>query len=404
MLSGVLGFMKNGNTMQTCQFKPAALWVSVAVIVACLCLGAANSQAQQGPPALVRVADAETVSIAPTQAVPATVHSVNQARIAAEVQGRLQSVLRPGAVVRRGERLVVMDGKDLSIAHREAEAAVRRERARLGFLDREVARLTELTGTDNVSRSQLEQTESERDVSREDLTAAEVRLERAQSDLEKLQIRAPFDGVVTERFKRAGEWVKDGDEVIAIADPNTIEIRAAASVANLPHLAVGQTIAINGAIGGEEKQGLARIASIVNVGDPRSGLYEVIMTPLEARWHAGETLRAALPTSSPRRVVAVPRDALVIRRGGISVYRVADDKAEQVQVRTGVADTGLIEIIGEVKDGDQVIVRGNERLRPGQNVVVAPGGEGGGGGPGGAAGDEAGAGETGDEAGAGAAQ
>ena len=352
---------------------------------------AAMSAAAQMPPALVLVADAETVSMAPTQEVPATVHSVHQARIAAEVEGRLNFVLKPGTAVRRGERLVEMDDKDFLIAVKEAEAAVKRELARLAYLDKEAARLATLAGADNVSKSRLEQTESERDVSREELAAAEVRLERARSDLAKLQIRAPFDGVVTERVKQAGEWAMNGDAIIAIADPQTLEIRARASVVNLPHLSVGQTIPISGG----ERQGTAAIDAIVNVGDARSGLYEVIMTPVEGGWHAGEALRAALPTSGRRQVVAVPRDALVIRRGGISVYRVTDDKAEQVQVRTGVAGTGLIEIIGEVKDGDRVVIRGNERLRPGQDVMVAPGagaqpgggpGDGAGGSPEGAAG------------------
>ena len=70
----------------------------------------------------------------------------------------------------------------------------------------------------------------------------------------------------------------------------------------------------------------------------------------------------------------VPRDAMVLRPDGISVFVVdADQKAQQITVTTGIGAGELIEVFGNLKSGDNVIVRGNERIRPGQSVAIMEG-------------------------------
>ncbi len=82
-------------------------------------------------------------------------------------------------------------------------------------------------------------------------------------------------------------------------------------------------------------------------------------------------MRIAVPTALRREVLSVPRDALVIRRNSISLYRIDDDNiARQVSVRTGIASGAFIEVRGDMKAGDRVVIRGGERLRDGQQVTV----------------------------------
>jgi multidrug efflux pump subunit AcrA (membrane-fusion protein) len=68
--------------------------------------------------------------------------------------------------------------------------------------------------------------------------------------------------------------------------------------------------------------------------------------------------------------VALPRDALVLRRDGVSVFLVRDNKAVQIPVQVGIGQGDLVEVIGDVQPGDQVIIRGAERLFPGQPVNI----------------------------------
>jgi hypothetical protein len=84
------------------------------------------------------------------------------------------------------------------------------------------------------------------------------------------------------------------------------------------------------------------------------------------------TLRVAVPMDEVREVLAVPRDALVLRPEGVTVFVVdSNNQAQQVQVRTGVGAGDQIEVSGAISAGDTVVIRGNERLRPGQAVTVS---------------------------------
>ncbi|MDX1519845.1 MAG: efflux RND transporter periplasmic adaptor subunit, partial [Gammaproteobacteria bacterium] len=116
-----------------------------------------------------------------------------------------------------------------------------------------------------------------------------------------------------------------------------------------------------------------RLRTIVPVGDDRSRLYELRLEYTGDEWTVGHAVRIAVPTDTPRTVVAVPRDALVIRNDGIRVYRVNDEgRSEMLKVNTGIANDTHIEIKDGINAGDEIVVRGNERLRPGQKLMVQP--------------------------------
>jgi len=88
----------------------------------------------------------------------------------------------------------------------------------------------------------------------------------------------------------------------------------------------------------------------------------------------GQTLRVAVPTSDSREVLTVPRDALVLRPEGHSIFVVdADNRAQQITVTVGTGQGDDIEVLGAVSAGDRVVIRGNERLQTGQAVNIPDG-------------------------------
>ena len=98
-------------------------------------------------------------------------------------------------------------------------------------------------------------------------------------------------------------------------------------------------------------------------------MFEVRLDVDPAIWTVGESVRLSMPTADVKHVLAVPRDALVLRREGASVFKVKDDSTvEQVNVITGLGDGSHIEVIGDLAEGDQVVIRGAERLEPGMEV------------------------------------
>jgi len=116
------------------------------------------------------------------------------------------------------------------------------------------------------------------------------------------------------------------------------------------------------------------VRRVIPVGDERSRMFELRVAADDPAWVIGSPVRVALPNSDPRKLVAIPRDALVLRGSETFVLRVnPDNVVEKVSVATGIGLGDLVEVIGKVQGGDRVITRGAERLQPGQPVIVAGG-------------------------------
>jgi hypothetical protein len=113
------------------------------------------------------------------------------------------------------------------------------------------------------------------------------------------------------------------------------------------------------------------VRTVVAVGDEFTHLFEIRMDLPAGTFPVGQTLRVTIPVSAAREVLTVPRDALVLRSTGQSVFVVnGDGTARQVPVSVGVGQDDYIEVFGELEAGEPVIVRGNERLQPGQAVSI----------------------------------
>jgi RND family efflux transporter MFP subunit len=319
------------------------------------------------PPALVKVATASVQALAPVTLVPGTVASRNDARLAAEVDGRLLSVADVGTEVVAGDPVATIEDTVLRLRQQELEAEITRATARLQFLENEEQRFAALAKSNLAAATQLDQTRSERDVARGDLQVARSRLAQNQDQLERTVVRAPFDGMVVERLMTPGERVESGGIVVRMVDQANLEVVARAPLEYYPYVQRGQVLDISSSRANSQ----AVVRTVVAVGDLNTHQFELRLDLLEQDYPVGQTLRVAVPMSELREVLTVPRDALVLRPGSISVFVIGDDQlARQVNVQTGIGSGDLIEVIGDIADGDTVVVRGNERLRPGQGVSI----------------------------------
>jgi RND family efflux transporter MFP subunit len=340
--------------------------IGMTAIGAALLAGAGTALAQTGGPAPVVVSEASERLLAPVTAYPGTVISRNQAHLAAEVDGRLEWVAEVGDRVRKGDTLAQLDTLLLQQTLLADEAAVKRERARLAYQSAEVNRLTPLVKKQSVPQSQLDEAVSNRDMTEAEIAAGQARAALNRERLKRATLRAPFDGIVVERPLQAGEWAQSGDTILRLVDISSLEVRTWVPVDALKFVHQGSTLMLSG----NPRSTMGTVRTIVPVGDNRSRLYEVRLGLDENIWPVGADLRVAIPTSEARKVLSVRRDALILRRDGTTVYRInGEGLAERISVDTGMADGEYIEV-NNISPGDRVVVRGGERLRPGQTVTI----------------------------------
>jgi len=345
--------------------KKALLLSWIAILQ--LGVGAAVNAQPAAPAAVVRVARASLQTMSPVTIVPGTVISRNDAKLAAEVSGRLLGVAEIGTVAKKGEAVARIEDTALKLRLAEQKAEVARAEARLKYLANEERRFEKLAKSNLAAVTKLEETRSDRDVARGDLDVARSRMEQIQDQLGRTRIAAPFGGIVVERLAMPGERVAAGTDVVRMVDQQRLEIVARAPLDYFSVVKQGQALLLK--TGRVEAQGVVR--TVVAVGSENTHQFELRLDVGANLFPVGQTLRVFVPTAESREVLAVPRDALVLRPEGISVFVIdAENKARQVPVTTGIGMEDLIEVVGDLYDGDRVVIRGNERLKTGQTVSV----------------------------------
>ena len=356
-------------------FLFATLWISIAFAQKPNqeTISKAGQKPKGPPPAYVVVEKAVQEKIAPTALYTAAVISRDDANLSAEIAGRISWVAEVGDRILAGEPVAKLDDIFIKQQVIEEQSIIQSEKAKFDLHSKEVKRFTELLKHNNVARSQLDQAISDQAVAKSNMASAKARLSQAEERLRRTRIVAPFDGVVSERLLQTGEWADSGSTVVRLVSSNNLEIQTHIPASSLRFITIGMPLTyIDGT-----KSSIGKVRALVPIGGDNSRLYELRITSEDESLVSGKLLRVAIPTEHEREAVLVPRDALVLRREGVYVFRVIEGPegksvAERIQIETGIADLNRIEVIGKIQAGDFVITRGGENLRPGMAVSVKP--------------------------------
>ncbi len=338
--------------------------------IAAIASVAAPVVAQQRPPPVVKIAVAKERTVQPIVVLPGTVISRQDTVLTAELDGKLEYIADTGDYGKAGEPLAGIDSKTLEIEVRAARSKVGEILPQLEFYTNEEKRLAKLSADDNASRSLQEQTKAQRDELSGRLQSAKLELERVEDRLGRSLVLAPTDGIVAERHRRPGEYIKNGESLLRYVDISQLEVYIRVPANSVAGLTVGAMVELSAA-GQSQKQGRVRV--VVPVADG-SQLYEVRISYQGSDWPAGLAVRAKVPSAMPRQGIVIPRAALVIRSYGVNVFRVtSDNMVEQIPVKVLYGEGDDVEVQSELQAGDQLVVRGAERLFPGQQVRIDSG-------------------------------
>jgi RND family efflux transporter MFP subunit len=336
-----------------------------ACIVLASALAAGPGSAADAPPVPVVVTTARAENVGASLAATGTVVSRNDARISAEVAGTLAWIAEPGAAVKRGATIARIDPERLALTLRDNDAALRRFEAQLSLLATQRARLQTLGNV--VSQSQMDEAQSRERMAEQDVEQARVARDRARLDVNRASVRAPFDGIVAERLQQSGEYVAGGSPLLRLVNDRDLEVVARAPMTTADSVTAGATAKL---IDGEHKAD-GTVRAVIPVGDERSRMVELRIALTDRTWRVGAPVRVEIAPRTLKAVVTVPRDAVILRQGASYVMRVrADNTAERVAVNIGPGYDNHVQIDGTLRAGDRVIIRGGERLEPGQAVQV----------------------------------
>ncbi len=205
------------------------------------------------------------------------------------------------------------------------------------------------------------------------LASAVANLRLAEIDLSYVTIRAPYSGVVSQRHTEVGAYVNTGGAVVSLIDNQHLEIEAAVPAEYVTSLRPGSMVTFR--LDGEGAKTMnAQVRAMVPEENPLTRTRTVRFTPDLA--DAGDYLADSqsvtlqLPIGILRNAVTVDKDAILNRNGKNMVFVVGSNTADIRPVTLGQAVGDRFEVITGLAPGDVVVVRGNERLRPGENVRI----------------------------------
>jgi len=331
------------------------------------------AQPGQGP-APVGWTEAREHQIRRSVTLSGTVEARRTSVVASEVAGLVvELAVREGDAVRRGQPLVRLRLENLELRMKARQADLVEAQARLELAERTRERRQELFESDVISRERLDDAATELAAWQGRVASLEAEIAQVQDDLERSVVRAPFTGVVVEEHTQVGEWIPVGGPVVALLDVEELEVELDVPERYFARLEPGSPARVTlESLPGTEISG--KIGAIIPQADRQSRTFpvKVRFSNRQQRVAVGMLAQVAFPVGEPEPAVLIPKDAVVRSGSRETVYRVTDGRVEPVTVTTGAATGPWIAVEGPVHPGDRIVTRGNERLRPGQEIQGKP--------------------------------
>ena len=362
------------------RLSKASYWT---VLLAVCLISTPENLVAQGRPAGVETSRVEVVEMSETARAFGQVVAERESAVAARVAGIAEDVpVRVGSRVAVGDILARLDTElfEIEVARAETELAIaeagariagaRLERAVKAFDRAESLRLNSTIADATLEDRQTALAEA-RGLKQESLArvgSAQNAIQRARYTLRNATIQAPFDGIVLDVSTQVGQFVSSGSEVVTLLDIGHVEVRANVPADLIEALEPGRTVSAQTGTGEMLELVLRAILPTEYTTTQARPILLEIVNP-GASVAVGQSISVDLPVSEPREVVIVPKDALVQYRGGWSVFVNDAGEAAPRPIEIGAAVGGGFEVLSGLRAGEEVVIRGNERLRPGQPIA-----------------------------------
>ncbi|MBK95859.1 MAG: efflux transporter periplasmic adaptor subunit [Planctomycetaceae bacterium] len=404
--------------------------LSLALLLLCLYCQPSLAQKAQN----VVVSQVQQLEFSGSQNSVGIVHASKTARVGAAVDGRIAEFLvEEGDIVKAGQPLVKLQtailefqllGAKAELALREAEleelvagttkeelaaslANLRAAEAARKFSDWNFTRIEKLFQDGQVvSETEFQQAQANkqrdeqlyqaaasthqiniRGPRAELITQARARvssqtavLNSFEEQLRRHTITSPFNGYVTIKHSEQGQWVTKGEVVVQIIKLDEVDIVVNVTADHVTKLELGDQVRIDIPHGSDELV-FGDVFAIVPEADSQSRTFPVKIRVSNEDGKSGPVLKAGmlakveLPVGEPKKMLMAPKDAIVLNGNKRTMF-VVDSKTKavsEVAVELGVSNGELIEVTGGIQAGQLVVIRGNERLKPGQIVAIVGG-------------------------------
>lgn len=344
----------------------------------CLCLAALAEEPKTAssptvaPAVTVTVAPAELVPLDRTLAVVGTLFAKDEATLAAEVEGVVQTTAAEfGDRVKEGQEIALIDTDTYAALANQAAARLAQAKATAANAEHELARQIQLQNTGIASPADLETSKTAAENARAAVAAADATRLVAELDLAHSHVRAPFDGAVAERVATRGDFMQKGKPMFRLVNDAVLKfiVQAPESYAAEVQKELPVEFTVD-AFPGETFSGKVYLISPQVNAATRAFALGALVPNAEHRLKAGTFARGDLIIRRGVPTVMVPLESPVGLSGVTRVFVVEGNVAKSRSVKLGRVKDGRQEVLSGLKAGELVVTSGQTKLSEGKVVVL----------------------------------
>lgn len=335
--------------------------LSLSVIGLALLAGGCKEEQESAPtpevPRNVRVVELSPGQLTEYFEISGPVAPVRGAVLSSQESGPVVKLAAAkGQTVAKGEIIVELD-RTILAANMASAASV------LKTQSYNVDKVRKLNQAGKVSRMELLNAESVYEQSR---TLESINKER----FERAAIRAPFAGVIVERYVELGQLVMPGQPVVRIIDPSNLKLVAYLTDGEVSWVKVGTTALVK--MGENRGNAQGTVTWVGLEADLMTGKFKMELEIPNADGHlrSGVIGRAKIAKNVLDGVLSIPRDAVMHTRKGTSVFVVEGDTAHLRLIDLGADQGSMVTVDSGLSQGDKLVVRGHRSLREGSLIKV----------------------------------
>jgi len=357
------------------RFVTSGTWVGFLIFFVMGSISHAEDAKQppQGPPpAPVRVASVVEAMVSDQVTLIGTTEAIARSMVAAEVSGSVRDFpVREGDFVKKGEVLARLRSTGLALRLKAAEATREKVRSNLVFAEKELDRYTRLKGTDSIAESRYDKALDEYKALKNELLRTEAEIALLKDDIRKKTVVAPFTGFVAEEHTQVGEWIEVGGPVVSLLNLGHIRITVDVPERYAVQLSENSPVRVLvRSLSDDTFSG--KISAVLPEGDLNARTFPVRieLANLDLKIRSGMEATVTFNLGTKRNALLVPKDAIVTQGTNRIVFVVAGGAAQPMPVQVIGYHDGNVAVEGPLQPEAPVVIRGNERLMPGQPVQI----------------------------------
>jgi len=325
-------------------------------------IAAKDGKKQNSHPVPVRVARVEIKSVSDQVSLVGTAEAIAKSTIASEVSGIVEYFpVKEGDYIKKGDLLVKLKSAYLKLILKGAVAAREKSIANLEKAKKELARVSRLKDANSIAERKYDEALYDYRALSQELVQNNSKIEQLEYEIGQKKVLSPFSGFIAGEHTQVGQWISTGGAVVTLIDLSKIRITIDVPERYAVLLNAKGRVKVNvKSIPG--KPVLGKIYAILPRGNAESRTFPVRINLANPGFKIRSGMEVFVTFDLARSIVTSGEDKMV--------FSVAGGKAVPVRVKVTGYFGGNVAVEGNLKPGDLVVIRGNERLRPGQAVKV----------------------------------